>query len=117
MIDPLPDFDTYVRQIHDRERQEDADRRAGVFPGMEGLGPQRWRYIGPPVPLTPEREIFRWWLSAIEARARGRVMTWLARAERPEPDYGEEMARAAHALAGVALDPTTTYRSTDPGAC
>lgn len=49
-----------------RERQADADLRAGIMPGGERLP---YRYIGPPMVPTSEHTIERAYLSRAQARA------------------------------------------------
>lgn len=58
-------FEEYRDAWWQRERQTDADMRAGIICG-ERVG---YVYVGPPLMLTPERWILRAWLSHVEARA------------------------------------------------
>lgn len=89
-----------------RERQTDADMRAGILPGGERMP---YRYVGPPLVLTPEREIERAYLSHVECRARAFCNAMIARAstvDDPPPtadnDFDRNMAqiRALRAAGG-----------------
>lgn len=58
-------YEQYRDAWRERERQADADARAGIICG-ERVG---YRYVGPPLALTPERWILSAWLGHVETRA------------------------------------------------
>jgi len=80
-------FETFRDAWWERERREDALRRAGVWPNgeqMVGCSPDGkravYRYVGPPLVLTPELVIERAWLATVQARATAWATMLLCRA-------------------------------------
>lgn len=70
-------YEAFRDACWDRERKTDADLRAGIIDGMR----LRYRYVGPPLVLTPERWIERAWLQGIECRTRARFDVWMMAVE------------------------------------
>lgn len=70
-------YEAYRDAWWERESKTDADLRAGIMDGIR----LPYRYVGPPLVLTPEPVIERAWLLGIECRVQNRASIWLRRSE------------------------------------
>lgn len=93
-------FEEFRDAWHDRERAADADMRVGIIAGEQ----TRYRYVGPPLVLTPDAEIERAWLQAVQVRAHAFEEQILASSmRRPVPMTEEEAEALVRMGAGVPL--------------